>query len=212
MSRGFSTAVRAHHSAGINPAARCENRPRFFRGQRTYFLYFFSTSPSVGKVFSCHGKARHLVMHHRKLAGIMVVIGSLLIVGCKQGSPPSSTFPGKPKDGSSSGPAAGMMEAAKLTDEYKAGEATADGHYKGKEIEIKGTVGSVRDDQKTGKKYLSIKGTDSGRSVRCDFAGDQDHLAKLKAGDDVKVQGTCKGKQGTGDHFTVLMDNCKLLK
>ena len=64
------------------------------------------------------------------------------------------------------------------------------------------------------KKYLDIKGAEGagGRSVRCDFAGDQEQLAKLKHGDEVKVQGTCKGKQGTGESFTVLLDNCKLIK
>ena len=145
---------------------------------------------------------------HLKLSWL-VLVSALFLCGCKGGTLPVGTI----KTGG--GPAGGMLDATKLCDEYKGGESTADGHYKGKEIQIKGTVRSVRDDKASGKKYLDIKGSDGGggsRSVRCDFAGDQDQIAKMKNGDEVKVEGICKGKQGTGDTFTVHLENCKLVK
>jgi hypothetical protein len=139
----------------------------------------------------------------------IVVGGALLLAGCKGGTLGTKI---EGTSGPGGGPtASATIDAAKLCDEYKAGESTADGHYKGKELHLKGSVRSVRDDKASGKKYLDVKGSESG-SVRCDFAGDQDQLAKLRSGDEVKVTGTCKGKQGTGDHFTVHLDNCKLVK
>lgn len=142
----------------------------------------------------------------------LVVTGSILPAGCKGGALATKTG-GTGADVSSSGSA--MIDAVKLCDDYQAGESTADGHYQGKEVHIKGHVRSVRDDKASGKKYLEVKGSEGGggsRSVHCDFAGDQEQLAKLKSGDEVKVQGTCKGKQGTGDSFSVQLDICKLVK
>jgi hypothetical protein len=136
----------------------------------------------------------------------LVVIVPVLLTGC--GRSASSVFG---TVGGSIGQTVGgpgsMLDAAKVADDYK---ADADGQYKGKDISIKGHVQSVRDDK--GKKYLTIKGSHGGQAIRCDFAGDQDELAKMKAGDEVKVHGTCKGKQGSGDTFTVMLENCKLVK
>jgi hypothetical protein len=169
---------------------------------------FFFTYPAARHFMIFHlldPKARQVVNNRKQLAWI-IVAGSILLAGCKGGTLPVGSI----KTGGPSG--GGMLDAAKLCDDYKAGESTADGHYKGKEIEIKGTIRSVRDDKASGKKYLDIKGSEGGggRSVRCDFAGDQDQIAKMKGGDEVKLQGTCKGKQGTGDNFTVHLENCKL--
>jgi aspartyl/asparaginyl-tRNA synthetase len=98
-----------------------------------------------------------------------------------------------------------------LCAEYKAGEAAADGKHKGKEVHVRGVVKNIRDNPKTGKNIMLAGG--DGQEIRCVFVpAEQEHLAKLKKGDEIKVQGVCKGKQGTTDQFTVDLDECKLAK
>jgi hypothetical protein len=40
---------------------------------------------------------------------------------------------------------------------------------------------------------------------------DQEQLAKLIAGDEITVQGTCTGRVGSGDSFTVFVEHCTLI-
>lgn len=150
-----------------------------------------------------------------KLAWLLLLVGGLTLPGCI-GRSASKTFAvvGAGTNAVGSGTA---LEAVKLCDDYQASAATADDNYKGRTVSLKGSIKNMRDDRVTGKKYLELKGSDDGgvgtRNVRCYFTDEfQDQIAKLKAGDEVKVQGTCKGKQGTADNFDVAVDNCKLLK
>lgn len=105
------------------------------------------------------------------------------------------------KDGKEVG---GVMDAAKICGDYKAGVSTADGNYKGKEVTIKGKVLNLRG------KDLMLTGGDKGLQVRCMFTDDS--AAGKKKDDEVKVKGTCKGMQGTGADITVILEKCSLVK
>ena len=135
----------------------------------------------------------------------LVVIGCLSLAGCK-GSVPSIPV------GTAS--SSGTVDAVKLCDDYKAGQSTADGTYKGKDLTVKGHIGSIRPDPATKAKFVVLKGGDS-RGVRCYFTADAaGDVEKLKSGEEIKVHGTCQGKMGsaTGDSFDVELKNCKLVK
>lgn len=150
-----------------------------------------------------------------KLAWLLVFVGALTTMGC-MGQNASKTFGTVSRATGGVGSAPAVLEAVKVCDDYQAGEATADGTYKGKAVSLKGSIKNVRDDRVSGKKYLELKGSEGGvgtRNVRCYFTDEfQEQIAKLKPGEEVKVQGTCKGKQGTADNFDVTVENCKLLK
>ena len=152
-------------------------------------------------------KARQLVSKHLKLSWLVVVSG-LFLAGCKGGTLPVGTI----KTGT---PAGGILEATKVCDDYKAGESTADGQYKGKDLQVKGHILNVRPDPATKAKFVVLKGTEGSgsRNIRCYFTAEfHDKVEKLKSGDEVKVQGTCEGKMGgSGDSFDVQLKNCKLL-
>jgi hypothetical protein len=152
------------------------------------------------------------VVNIRTRQAWVVMLGLLLLAGCKSGTLPSGA------GGTSGSTAGGMLTAGKLCDDYKAGQATADSNYKGKDIQVKGQVLNVRPDPATKAKFVMLKGSEGGsgtRGVRCYFvpeaAADVD---KLKSGDEIKVQGTCQGRMSgtTGDSFDVELKNCKLVK
>ncbi len=148
----------------------------------------------------------------RTNAAWLLVVGLLFTIGCKGG-----TLPGGGGTKPAGGTSASTVDAVKLCTDYKDGQSTADSHYKGKDIEVHGKVLNTRPDPATKAKFVVLKGTDGAgsRNVRCYMAPDQAaEVDKLKAGDDVKVKGTCEGKMGTstGDTFDVEMKNCKLVK
>jgi hypothetical protein len=152
---------------------------------------------------------------HLKLTWLLVLVGSLMATGCI-GRSASKTFSVVGAGTSATGSGA-ALDAVKLCDEYQAGAQVADDAYKDRTVSLKGSIKNVRDDRVSGKKYLELKGSDEGgvgtRNVRCYFTDEfQDQIAKLKPGEEVKVQGTCKGKQGTADNFDVAVEKCKLLK
>jgi hypothetical protein len=151
-----------------------------------------------------------------KLAWLLLLVGAMTTAGCI-GRSVSKTFVTVGASTTAVGAGSAILDAVRLCDDYHAGEATADGNYKGRAVSLKGSIKNVRDDRVSGKKYLELKGSGEGgvgtRNVRCYFTDEfQDQIAKLKPGEEVKVQGTCKGKQGTADNFDVAVDNCKLVK
>jgi len=160
-------------------------------------------------------KARVAMKFGLRLAWLLLLVGTLTTAGCI-GRSASKTFAVVGAGGNAVGSGT-AIEAVKLCNDYQAGAEAADDAYKGKAVSLKGSIKNVRDDRVTGKKYLELKGSDGGavgtRNVRCYFTDDfQDQIAKLKPGEEVKVQGTCMGKQGTADNFDVALDKCKLLK
>ena len=161
-------------------------------------------------------------MSRRITLPLFVLIAGLLVqTGCQFGTTKKvvfgtvgSSLTGNPAKKTGNEPAVAAVE---VCDDYKSGEATADSRYKGKEIQVKGSIRGIRKDNKTGEPMVELKGTaDSkagSRAVRCYFAATEaDAVSKLKKDDEVKVAGTCQGKQGSGDNFDVVLKNCKLVK
>ena len=151
----------------------------------------------------------------------LLIAGLLALTGCQAGVSKKVVFAtvGSGLTGNTAKKAGNesAVAAVEMCDDYKSGEATADSRYKGKEIQVKGTIRGIRKDNKTGEPMVELKGTTDAktgsRAVRCYFAvTEADAVSKVKKDDDVKVSGTCQGKMGTGDSFDVVLKNCKLVK
>jgi len=166
-------------------------------------------------------------VYRRNMLSLILLAGGLLaLTGCKggvvsrplaSGKASTNTTTAKKAGPETGGGDAGVVTAAQLCDDYNSGEATADSRYKNKDIQVQGTVRSVRKDNKTGEPMLELRGTtdakSGSRAVRCYFAAaEADAVSKLKKDYEVKVSGTCQGKQGSGENFDVLLKNCKLVK
>ncbi|MDB5311468.1 MAG: hypothetical protein JWO38_5670 [Gemmataceae bacterium] len=100
------------------------------------------------------------------------------------------------------------ISAVELDREYDANELAADGKYRGKELQVSGTVKKITRDDRPGKITVELDGT-PGSTVDCNFnQSDQGELAPIAVGQGVSVRGKCKGKVRTW----VTMDDCKLVK
>lgn len=99
------------------------------------------------------------------------------------------------------------MTAKALTDEYKQNEVAADEKFKGKTVQISGTIGEIGKNA-FDQMYVSIK-TDL-ESMDLQAAFDDEHknqLVTLKAGQPVKVQGEVSGLVMGG----VTLKECKIV-
>jgi len=152
-------------------------------------------------------------MHYRSaIPCVFLVIGSLLATAGCTGRSASKTF----GTAGTIGAKGTDLDACQLCDDFHADADAASSAYGGRKLTVSGTIRSVREDRVTGRKYLELKGSEGGpgtRNVRCFFSEElQEEVAKLKPGANVKLQGACKGKQGTEVNFDVALDACKLLK
>lgn len=138
-------------------------------------------------------------MSKRFCIGVAFIL-ALSFAGCKDVSLPK----GKTTEAGGAKTGGGVVSAVELCKEYKAGESTADGNYKNKELTVEGTIDTTRP-----PKGLTLKGEEK-TSVLCNFSSED--TGKLKKGDTIKVQGTCTGRQGSADAFSVGLKDCKLVK
>ncbi len=101
------------------------------------------------------------------------------------------------------------IDAETLRQVYKANEVNGDAIYKGKLVEISGTVDSIGKDI-TDQAYITFK-PDEGYAfdkVQCMFKdSEQTVLSKLKIGQSVVAQGTVSG----ATIGSVIVKNCKIL-
>lgn len=151
-------------------------------------------------------------MNFRSAAcGCLLLVGLLATAGCT-GRSTSKTL----GTAGAIGAKGTDLDAVQLCDEFHADAESASSAYGGRKLTVNGTIRSVREDRVTGRKYLELQGSGGGpgtRNVRCYFPEDfQEEIAQLKPGATVKLQGACKGKQGTEVNFDVSLDACKLLK
>lgn len=123
-----------------------------------------------------------------------VSLACLFVVGCcckaPSSSPGGSSTPGSPPTSSQT---AENVDLAKLLADYKANEVRADGQYKNKLVEFRGTVGDVKKDI-VGNPYviLTPHGGMIFPSAQCTFS-DGGQAAKLNKGDSIKVRGKIGG-------------------
>jgi RecG-like helicase len=96
--------------------------------------------------------------------------------------------------------------ASRIKDDYEENEVRADLKYKGKKIEVVGTVQRI-EKSAFGTPYIVMTGKgDRGESVQCMFnAGSNNELSKLKKGDSVNVIGKCDGRL----LGTVMFSDCR---
>lgn len=98
--------------------------------------------------------------------------------------------------------------AAQLSHDYEANEVAADARYKGRIVQVTGTVESVGKDL-TDTMYVSLSGGDPYQIiglVQCFFAAShQSELARMQKGMMVTVKCKCDGKFGN-----ILMKGCAM--
>lgn len=101
------------------------------------------------------------------------------------------------------------LEAETLRQAYKANEVNGDNLYKGKLVEISGTVDSIGKDL-LDEAYVTFQTNEqvSFDKVQCMFNKTEESiLAQLKKGQAIKVQGTVSGVT----IGSVIIKNCKIL-
>ncbi len=102
------------------------------------------------------------------------------------------------------------LTAKKLSEDYDANLFNADKKYKGKVVELTGTVERV-DKDRLGKPWLQIT-VDSDARMKCEFAkGAQPQLEKVEAGKMIKIRGRCKGKIKGRDGDEIVIENCMIV-
>lgn len=133
---------------------------------------------------------------------IVTIVCAFLLSGCccgldKLGSGSSGSGPASESKGVSSTPAEKptIVALKTLLSDYKGNEVRADGTYKGKTIEVSGTVDEVKKDI-MGEIYVAI-GTGAQfeiPQIQC-FAkdGQESAFAKLNKGQKITVQGRVDG-------------------
>jgi hypothetical protein len=104
------------------------------------------------------------------------------------------------------------VTAQKLDKDYSDNAIGADSKYKGKLLEVTGTVERV-DRDRFGKPWIELK-TDSDAIMRCEFPKEaQADLGKVEAGKAVTIRGRCKGKSKTRDgDQEIVLENCILVR
>ena len=103
-------------------------------------------------------------------------------------------------------PDAIKITATKLYGDYKANEVAADASYKGKTLEITGTVSDIKKDI-TDTLYVTLKGDQYFGDVQCYFNDKYtSQLASLKKGQQLTVMGKCDGLL-----MNVLVKNCDIV-
>jgi len=87
------------------------------------------------------------------------------------------------------------VSASTIVDDYKNNEVAADEKYKGKVVEVSGTIESIaKDVMDTMYVTLAGGGEFEMRSVQCYFAdSEKDKLASLSKGSRLTVKGRCEG-------------------
>jgi len=100
-----------------------------------------------------------------------------------------------------------QVTAAELSADYKANQVAADTKYKGKIIQVTGTISNIGKDI-LDTPYVSLNTGDIITGVQCMFdKSDQSQLATLAKDTRITLQGKVKGEL-----MNVLLDNCSIVK
>lgn len=134
---------------------------------------------------------------------IFVIIGSS---GTKNTGDNNTT--GQSKDNTIQQIPAIKVSASQLSADYKANQVAADAKYKGKTVEVTGTISSIGKDI-LDTPYVTLSGSDVLSSVQCMFdKSDADQLATLAKDTRITLTGKVKGEMV----INVLLDNCSIVK
>lgn len=101
------------------------------------------------------------------------------------------------------------VTAQELLEAYDENGVAADKQYKGKELQVTGTVGSIGTDI-LDDAYITLKNEEDEYaiiSVQCYFEkSEEDSIASLKAGDKVTVTGVCQG-----NNLNIVLKKCNVV-
>lgn len=127
--------------------------------------------------------------------GFLVFIGLTIVIGAMSSAGKHSGSSGS-VNAESAAPAAETVltvPAATLVTDYDANEVAADAKYKGKTLQVSGTIDTIGKDM-LDSIYVSIDGGHPLRHVQAFFdASDAPRIAALKKGGTITVQGRCDG-------------------
>lgn len=148
----------------------------------------------------CHADLRNWFLRHKILTGIL---GLVLFVGF-------TSALGSPDEGSSSSTVTTQEEevvsvtASQLVSEYKQNEIAADSKYKGKTLEVTGSVGTIG--ETFGKQYVTLKSDDLIIAVQCFLkSSESEKAATLSQGQSITVQG-----KNDGMSLNISLSSCEI--
>lgn len=136
----------------------------------------------------CHADLRSWFARHKIISGVLGLVLFIGVVSSLDGS----------KDGTGSSSVTTEPEeivsvsASQLVSEYKENEIAADSKYKGKTLEVSGSVGSIG--ESFGKQYVTLKSDDIIIAVQCFLkSSESEKAATLSQGQSVTLQGKNDG-------------------
>lgn len=137
---------------------------------------------------------------------VIVVIAIFMIIGA---SGSKNTGNNTAQQNQNSTPASTMKVAAsELYADYKANQVAADTKYKGKTVEVTGTISNIGKDI-LDTPYVSLSGGEILSVVQCMFdKSDQTQLGTLSKDTRITLTGKVRGQVITN----VLLDNCVIIK
>ncbi|GEM_PF-2996098 len=99
------------------------------------------------------------------------------------------------------------ISSRQLTEEYYSNSVKADNDYKGKIIQVFGTIDDINKDI-VGDPYITIQGNEIFSDTQCSFSKNKiNEIAELSKEDRITVAGECNGKL-----INVLLDDCYIVK
>lgn len=145
---------------------------------------------------------------------VLGIIVLFIIIGAASGGE-SGDSTNKSSDSSSTknesqaepAPAAIKVDAKKLSADYEANEVSADQQYKGKIVEVSGTIKDIGKDI-LDNPYVSFENGNSIFGVQCMFdKSDANALASLSKAQKITLTGKVSGKLGN-----VILNDCKIVQ
>ncbi len=95
------------------------------------------------------------------------------------------------------------LNASQLLSEYKDNEAKANNNYKGKTVQLTGTIKRITE------KYVELKGTERFELITAEcYFKDRNVMAGLTSGNEITITGVCEGK----GIFGINIKACELVK
>lgn len=167
----------------------------------------------------CGADLRNWFVRHKIVTGLLVliIIGAIGSASGNDASEKSENAAASPTSGvvtnqdaptKAPEPATIKVMASELYSEYEANEIAADAAYKGKLLEVTGTLDNIAKDI-LDKPYVTLKTQNVIGSVQCMLKeSEQGKAAALKAGVSITVRGQGGGKSV----LNVLLKNCEIVK
>jgi len=144
----------------------------------------------------CHADLRSWFVRHKILTGLLAFFVLVVALGTSGGPQPTVTIKEQPKETI-------QITARELYSNYSENEIAADALYKGKWLEVSGTLDNIGKDI-LDSMYVTLKTGDILGSVQCMLIDSElEKAANLNSGTQITVIG-----QNDGLMMNVLLDDC----